>query len=359
MKPTANAYAAAGVNIAHAENLLDEMKPALKAATRPEAVGSIGGFGGMFDISQFSEKYVHPVLVSSTDSVGTKVKVATLARDFRQIGADIVNHCCNDIAVCGAEPLFFLDYYATGELEAINYKTVLLGLAKACQAAGVALVGGETAELPGVYAENEFDLVGTIVGVVDKAKILTGAQVRPGDKLIGLASSGLHTNGFSLARKVFFGDLNLHPGDLLPGSTQTVAEGLLPAHVNYTAALRAMREELNPCPDASLREGNSLFDAAHITGGGFPGTVPRALPAACGARIQTSSWDRPAVFDALATRGGIAFDELYRVFNMGIGLVLVVAPEGAERAILLADAYGHRAWSIGEVTAEPGVVLDP
>jgi len=357
MKTTASAYQAAGVDIALAENLLDDIKPALKAATRLEALGSIGGFGGFFDIAALSERFAHPVLVSSTDSVGTKVKVATLAGDYRFLGADIVNHCCNDIAVCGAEPLYFLDYYATGKLDGPSYKTLLLGLAQACQATNVALVGGETAELPGVYADGEFDLVGTIVGVVDKARILTGAAVQPGDTLIGLASSGLHTNGFSLARKILFGQLNLQPSDRLPGEDITVAEGLLPAHRNYAGFLQTALKALNLTPDASQREGNQLFAAAHITGGGFQGNVPRVLPERCGARIQTTAWDSLPIFRTLAQHGDVDFAELYHVFNMGVGLVMAVAPDATDAVLKIAAESGHAAWAIGEVTATPEIEL--
>ena len=247
------AYAEAGVDINLAENLLDEVKPALKMASRPESLGSIGGFGGFFDISRL--RMHHPVLVSSTDSVGTKVSAARIANNYRHLGADIVNHCANDIAVCGAEPLYFLDYYATGSLGR-NYVVLMKGLAHACENAGIALLGGETAELPGVYQEGECDLVGTIVGVVEKAHILTGAAIRPGDALLGLASSGLHTNGFSLARHEFFKERGLGPDDPLPGFRQKIGNALLKPHLNYSRFLRKALPRFNTASRASARRGN-------------------------------------------------------------------------------------------------------
>ncbi|MFW6353630.1 MAG: phosphoribosylformylglycinamidine cyclo-ligase [Verrucomicrobiota bacterium] len=350
------AYAQAGVDIALADRLLAKVKPALKAASRPESLGAIGGFGGLFDISALAKRFAHPVLVSSTDSVGTKVKVASLAKEYRHLGADIVNHCANDVAVCGAEPLYFLDYYATSKLEEKAYVDLLKGLATACQAGHIALVGGETAELPGVYAENEFDLVGTIVGVVDKAKLLTGEPVRPGDVLIGLQSSGLHTNGFSLARKIFFERLGLAPDAPLPGGRGTVAKALLQPHVNYAPFLGAALGELNRAKNASQRRQNALFAAAHITGGGFPGNLSRVLHDGVDAVVQTGAWRPLPVFRALREHGGVPFEELYEVFNMGVGLVLVVAPEAVEATLTLAAQHGHKAWTIGELIPGSGQV---
>lgn len=356
MKKTRKAYAAAGVDIALADRLLAKVKPELKKAARPESLGAIGGFGGLFDISRIKAK--HPVLVSSTDSVGTKVKVATMTGDYRWLGADIVNHCCNDIAVCGAEPLFFLDYYATSALEERAYVSLLRGLARACRAANVALVGGETAELPGVYAGGEFDLVGTIVGVVDKSGILTGEAVRPGDAIIGLASSGLHTNGHSLARRVFFEKLGLAAGDALPGvkSRQNVGGALLKPHVNYAPFLIRAQAELNAGRRAAWRRGNRLYAAAHITGGGLTGNLPRVLPAHCDADIDATSWKRPPVFASLAEVGGVSFEELHAVFNMGVGMITVVDSNAVDAALTLAEATGHKAWRIGTITKGSGRV---
>jgi phosphoribosylformylglycinamidine cyclo-ligase len=348
MSPSSKAYARAGVDIALAEHLLDQVKPDLKKARRPESLGAIGGFGGLFDISRL--RVPQPVLVSSTDSVGTKVTVARLADDYRYLGADIVNHCANDIAVCGAEPLFFLDYYAAGKLGPA-YVTVLRGLAKACRAGNIALVGGETAEMPGVYAEGECDLVGTMVGVVARPKILTGAAIRPGDLLVGLGSSGLHTNGYSLARRIFFGELGLDPADPLPGGGRlSVGAALLRPHINYAPLLLAAQRALNRAARASSRRGNLLYAAAHITGGGFCGNVPRILPDNCRAVIDTRTWTPPPVFRAIAATGKVAFDELYEVFNMGIGMVLVVHVDGLDTLLDLARAHRHPAHIIGRIT---------
>jgi phosphoribosylformylglycinamidine cyclo-ligase len=338
------AYAQAGVDIALAERLLDEVKPVLKSARRPESLGAIGGFGGLFDISRL--KLPHPVLVSSTDSVGTKVTVARLAGDFRTLGADIVNHCANDVAVCGAEPLFFLDYYATTRLNE-HYVPLLTGLARACKAGNIALVGGETAELPGVYADGECDLVGTIVGAVSKPKIITGQAIRPGDVLVGLASSGLHTNGFSLARKVLFGDMGLSVTDPLPGARTSVGRALLQPHVNYAPFIQRALKRFNRGPHACKRQDNALFGMVHITGGGFSGNIPRVLPARCRAMIDTRTWRPLPVFRAIVSGGNIAFDEQYEVFNMGIGMVLIVAPASTPAILKLAEQSGHRAFVIG------------
>jgi len=341
------AYAKAGVDIALADKLLDQVKPLLKKATRPESLGSIGGFGGFFDISK--TKCKHPILVSSTDSVGTKVTAARLAGNFRNLGADIVNHCANDIAVCGAEPLYFLDYYATGSLNK-DYVTLLRGLAKACSAGNIALVGGETAELPGVYSEGECDLVGTIVGVVDKPKILTGKAVRPGDVLIGLASSGLHTNGFSLARKILFTELKLQAGDPLPGFKAKVGNTLLQPHTNYSAFLLDALKKFNKGERAAMRKGNNVFGAAHITGGGFTGNVPRILPDNCSAIIDTSAWKPLPIFQVLTSGNHVTFEESYEVFNMGIGMVLIASREKVPQMLKLASQHKHKATVIGEVT---------
>lgn len=347
------AYAEAGVDIDLAENLLDQAKPYLKKAVRKESLGNIGGFGGFFDISKITLD--HPILVSSTDSVGTKVSVAKMAGDFRTLGADIVNHCCNDVAVCGAEPLYFLDYYATTRLNE-HYVPLLKGLAKACVDGNVALVGGETAELPGVYTEGECDLVGTIVGAVDKKRILTGDAVRKGDVVIGLQSSGLHTNGFSLARKIFFKDLGLTVDDKLPGANIKLGTALLKPHVNYSPFLVKALKQFNKGAQFKSRKDNQIFGAAHITGGGFTGNIPRVLPDNCDVVINTQAWKPLPVFRAMAETGSVSFDELYEVFNMGIGMVIVVAEESAENISQLAAKFGHKAYRIGEVVKGAGEV---
>ena len=339
------AYAQAGVDIALAERSLEKVKPMLREATRPEVLGGIGGFGGLFDISRTRLK--QPVLVSSTDGVGTKLKVAHMSGLHEGVGTDIVNHCLNDIAVCGAEPLYFLDYYGTGKLDPKIYATVLGSIAKACKEANCALIGGETAEMPGLYSGSEFDLVGTIVGVVDRRKILTGGGVRPGDQLIGLASSGLHTNGFSLARKILFDNLGHKPGDKLPGTRTTVAKALLAPHTNYSNVLLGALKKFNKGADYSKRAGNGVLAAAHITGGGFTGNIPRILPDNVDAVVDTTAWELPPLFRYLADKGGVSFEELYEVFNMGVGMVLVVAPEVAEKILIHINAQGVAAWNIG------------
>lgn len=348
---SAQAYAQAGVDIALADRLLAQVKPALKAATRPESLGSIGGFGGFFDLTKLIKRFVNPVLVSSTDSVGTKVKAASAAGIYRYLGADIVNHCANDVAVCGAEPLYFLDYYATGKLEENSYVAILKSLAKACVDGNIALVGGETAELPGVYVENEFDLVGSVVGMVDRERILTGYGMRRGDVILGLRSSGLHTNGFSLARKILFEQMGLAPSDLLPGHKVSVGKALLQPHVNYAPFLLAAQRSYNLAKSGSQRKGNQLFAAAHLTGGGFTGNIPRVLPDNLDAVIKTRAWKPLPVFQVLAQNGGVAFEELYEVFNMGIGMALVVAPEAAATITALAADFGHKATVIGHLEA--------
>jgi len=344
-------YAAAGVDIAHADRLLARVKPDLKKAVRPESLGSIGGFGGFFDISGLKQK--HPVLVSSTDSVGTKVTAARLAGNYRNLGADIVNHCANDIAVCGAEPLYFLDYYATGKLND-HYVDLMRSLAKACVAGNIALVGGETAELPGVYQSGECDLVGTIVGVVDKPKILTGEAIRPGDVIIGLPSSGLHTNGFSLARKVLFETLGLSAGDTLPGGRGKVGNLLLKPHLNYAPFLLEAYAKFNQGRRFSQRKENALYGVAHLTGGGFKGNIPRVLPEKVEARIETGAWRTPSLFQTIVDAGKVEFAEAYEVFNMGIGMALIVDPSAAGSLLTLAKKHGHRAREIGAIANREG-----
>lgn len=347
------AYAQAGVDIALADKLLDQVKPHLKKASRPESLGSIGGFGGFFDISKVKAK--HPILVSSTDSVGTKVTAAKVTGIYKNLGADIVNHCANDIAVCGAEPLYFMDYYATGGLNK-NYVTLMKSLAKACVDGNIALVGGETAELPGVYTEGECDLVGSIAGVVDKANILTGQAIKPGDVLVGLQSSGLHTNGFSLARKILFNDLKLKGDDLLPGFKQKTGNALMQAHVNYSGLILESLKKLNKGKRAAQRKDNRVFGFAHITGGGFTGNIPRILPEKCNAIVDTSAWKPLPIFQTITGDGRVDFDEAYEVFNMGIGLVAVMSADAVDPFLKLAKKHKHKASVIGDVVKGSGVV---
>lgn len=350
------AYTEAGVDIAKAERLLREAKADLRSAVRPEMLGKIGGFGGLFDIS--SVACAHPVLCASTDGVGTKVKLAAEARRFKGIGHDIVNHCCNDIAVVGAEPLFFLDYYGTGHLDEIGYAAVLKSLANACREAGVALLGGETAEMPGVYGDGDFDLVGTIVGVVDRDKILSGDAIRAGDKVIGIASSGLHTNGYTLARRIAFEKAGLALGESFRPGSPAIEAAMLEPHVNYARLIRSLTRSFNAGSSFSGRAGNTLFGAAHITGGGFNGNIPRILPDNVSATVDCSSWQVPDLFAFLVDAGGLDFDEAYEVFNMGIGLVLIVDPNNADAILKAIHGQGFSATLIGEtVVGEQTITL--
>ncbi len=345
------AYAQAGVDIDLATNLLDEMKPVLKTASRPEVVGGIGGFGGLFDLGMIAGSG-QGILASSTDSVGTKVKVAVMADRHEGLGHDIVNHCCNDVAVTGARPIFFLDYYAADKLEAKAYKEILTGLSNACRAANVALIGGETAELPGVYAKGHYDLVGTIVGLAKREQMLSGETIEAGDVVIGIGSSGLHTNGYSLARKVIFEKLGLGVNDCLPGYDITVADALLAPHMNYAGLIADISAKYNEAGNVlSVREGNAFFGAAHITGGGLTGNIPRILPKNVDVEIDTGSWEPLPVFKVLAANSGADFEEIYEVWNMGCGMVFVVSADKADAIMADIQAAGFKAWVAGRAVA--------
>ena len=343
------AYAQAGVDIDLADSLLDEMKPVLKTASRPEVLGGIGGFGGLFDLSKIKNSG-NGILVSSTDSCGTKVKVAVMADRHEGLGHDIVNHCCNDVAVTGAKPIFFLDYYASDKLQPKPYKEILKGLADACRTANVALIGGETAELPSVYNKNHYDLVGAIVGLVMPEDIITGEMIQPGDVAIGIGSSGLHTNGYSLARKVIFEKMGLGVFDNLPGYKDViVADALLAPHTNYAALIHHIAGKFNLTKNASkTREGNSFFSAAHITGSGLCGNIPRVIPENIDIEIDTHSWEPLPIFKVLAENSGASFDENYEVWNMGIGMTFFVAPDKADAIQKEIIAQGFKAWRIGK-----------
>ncbi|MBJ7258953.1 MAG: phosphoribosylformylglycinamidine cyclo-ligase [Chthoniobacterales bacterium] len=333
MKRKSSAYARAGVDIGFG-NILKERLPALVRSTHgPRVLGGIGAFGGLFRAAFPGIK--DPVLVASMDGVGTKLNIAVLAGRHGTVGGDLVNHCVNDIAVMGARPLFFLDYLGAGKLDPAVFTAVVAGLARACRRAGCALLGGETAQMPGLYRGKDYDLVGCIVGVVDRAQILDGSRVRAGDKLVALPSNGLHTNGYTLARRVLLGKMKLGVTDLLPGSRRTVAGELLRVHRNYEPALRSLPPRV-------------LHAAAHITGGGLPDNLPRALPRGCRAVIERRALRVPPVFRLIAEKGRISQDEMFRVFNMGVGLVLIVS---AENAAAVVRKTGGRV--IGEVVKGP------
>lgn len=333
-KPTASAYAQAGVNLDASDETLAQMKDAVTATYTPQVLAGLGAFGGLFDAAWLKE-IAHPVLVASADGVGTKTKVAAALDDYRTIGEDLVNHCVNDILVQGAKPLFFLDYVASARLEPKVTATLVSSVARGCQKHGIPLLGGETAEMPGVYQEREFDLVGTLVGVVDKAELVTGERVQAGDVILGLPSGGLQTNGFSLARHVLE---NHYPARLTSG--QTVGDALLAPHKSFFAAAK-------PLLEAHLVRG-----MAHITGGGIPSNLPRILPEGLGALVSPT-WAVPEIFEQIATLGNVSEDEMYHVFNMGVGFLFIVAPEDAD----LARAFCPELFMVGEIIHGSGVQI--
>jgi len=347
------AYAAAGVDIDLGNRVKAGLPQLLAATHRREVLGKVGGFGGLFALDV--KRYRQPVLVSSVDGVGTKLKLAFALDRHDTIGQDLVNHCVNDIAVLGAEPLFFLDYLGTGKLEPHVFTEIIKGFAQACAENGCALIGGETAQMPGFYQPGEYDVSGTIVGVVEKSRMLNGQKsVRRGDAVIGLASSGLHTNGYSLARKVFFERMKLKPTSRVAELGGTIGEALLKVHVSYGPLVQALVKKWNPTRPGAGKPQN-LRALAHITGGGFVDNLPRVLPKTCDVLIRKGAWDMPPVFQLLAANGGIADEELYQVFNMGIGMVAIVAPETLDAVLAFSQAHGHRAWLIGEVVRGTGV----
>jgi phosphoribosylformylglycinamidine cyclo-ligase len=325
---TKKAYARAGVDVDLGNKLKRGIQSLVRQTHGPQVLGKIGGFGGLFHAS-FS-RMREPVLVASVDGVGTKLKIAFAMNKHVTVGVDLVNHCINDIAVLGARPLFFLDYIGCGTLEAGVFQQLLRGLSRACRDAGCALLGGETAQMPGMYRKGEYDLAGCIVGVVDRAKIIDGKKIKPGDVVLGLPSNGLHTNGYSLARKILFEQMRLKPSSLLPGSTTTVGDELLRVHKNYQPLLIKVR-------------GGMLKGLAHITGGGLVDNLPRILPSNCDAVIETKSWRVPSIFQILQKNGGVEAEEMYQVFNMGVGMVAIVAERNAQAAasILKAKRIGR------------------
>lgn len=351
-----SAYARAGVDIELGNRLKAGLPQWLDRARRSEVLGKVGGFGGLFALPL--RRYRKPVLVSSIDGVGTKLKVAFAMDRHDTVGQDLVNHCVNDIAVLGAEPLFFLDYIGTGRLEPRVFEALLAGLATACAANRCALIGGETAQMPGFYAPGEYDLCGAIVGVVEKHAILDGRKtVRTGDVVVGIASSGLHTNGYSLARRVLFEQLKLTPQTHLPELGTTVGEELLKVHLSYGPLIQKLLRRFpgSPLPARGRRPAPGPVHAlAHITGGGFVDNIPRVLPPRCDVLIRKGTWEIPPVFRLLQERGRIPESEMYHVFNMGIGMVAIVEPDHADAILRFVRRQGHRAWLIGEVVRGHG-----
>ena len=340
-------YAAAGVDINRQDDALARIKPLVKATKTPGVRSDIGLFGGLF-AAQFPE--AKPVLVASMDGVGTKMKVARLAGKWDTVGADLVNHCINDILVQGARPLFFLDYIAAQRLEPEVIEQIVKGMADACREAGCALIGGELAEMPGVYAEGEVDVAGTIVGMVDEDDLLPRLDaMAEGDVLVGLRSSGLHTNGYSLARKVCFDVCGLKVDDPFPGADstkcgQTVGEALLAVHRSYLS-------QLMPLVNA-----HRVVAMAHITGGGLTDNLPRVLPKTLDAEIDTASWQVPAIFQFLIEKSQMPVDDARRSFNLGVGMVLVVKPSEVDGVLADLKAAGEAAWVVGRMVAGEGKV---
>ncbi len=328
-------YRQSGVDIESGDAAVERIKKIARATFTPGVLSEIGAFGGMFRFP--SGKFADPILISSADGVGTKLKLAFMSGVHDTVGADLVNHCVNDILVHGAEPLFFLDYLATGRLDPDVAASIVGGMGRACRENGCALIGGETAEMPGFYRDGEYDLAGFIVGVVDKARLIDGTTIAIGDRLIGLPSTGLHTNGYSLARHIVFETLGLTAGSIIPELGDTVAKVLLRTHRSYLAAIRP------------LVAGGLIKGMAHITGGGIPGNLSRILPANTDARVDRSAWTVPPLFRFLQKAGDVPEGEMYRAFNMGIGMILAVTSADADSVLSTLKGAGEDATLIGEI----------
>lgn len=345
------AYAAAGVDIDLGNRVKATLPQLLASTHRREVLGKVGGFGGLFALD--SKKYREPVLVGSVDGVGTKLKIAFMMDKHDTIGADLVNHCVNDIAVLGAEPLFFLDYLGTGKLEPHVFTDIIKGFARACAENHCALIGGETAQMPGFYQAGEYDVSGTIVGVVEKSRMLDGQKnVKRGDVVIGIESNGLHTNGYSLARKIFFEKLKLKPASRVPGLKGTIGCELLKEHISYGPLVQKLLAKFNGASLPARARPVKAF--AHITGGGFVDNIPRVLPKDLDVVIHKGTWDMVPIFRMIAEKGGVPEEELYQVFNMGVGMVAIVAADRAEAALKFVGAQKFNAWLIGEVVKGRG-----
>lgn len=339
-------YKEAGVDIDLAQNLLSNMKKKIASTRRPEMLAPIGGFGGLFEIDL--KKYKHPIMVSSVDGVGTKLMIAMMMNDFTTVGHDIVNHCINDIAVQGAEPLYFMDYIGIGKLKSPLYENVLTGIADACKAANCALLGGETAEMPGMYGD-DFDLVGSITGIVEKNQLITGEKIKPGSVAIGMASNGLHTNGYSLARHILFGKCNYNVNTEFKELGSTIGEALLKPHTCYWSAIdKALNEKQIP-----------IEGIAHITGGGLYDNVPRILPDNVNVIFDKKALPIPPIFTLINESGNIGEGEAYRAFNMGVGMVWFVAPEYASKAVDICNDCGFNSAIMGKViSGDKSVIIE-
>lgn len=336
-------YRDAGVNIDAQDEALSRVRRIVRSTYNANVLSDIGSFGGLFRGS--FPGIERPILVSSTDGVGTKLRVAQAMKVHDTVGYDLVCHCVNDILVQGARPLFFLDYFATGKLDPNVMTDVVGGMARACQENGAALIGGETAEMPGFYGDNDYDIAGFVVGVVDERHLLDGSKVREGDLLIGLPAAGLHTNGYSLARKVFFDQLGHDPQTILPEIGGKIGEILLAPHLSYQKPLLPLIEK------------ELIHALAHITGGGLTDNVPRVLPSGLDARIKAGSWDVLPVFRYLYQQGRIEMAEMFRVFNMGIGMVVIVAPADVEAVAAHFSRVQQRYYFIGNIVKGSGAVV--
>ncbi len=332
-------YKDSGVDIDRANRAKAAIAKRVRSTWGPEVLSKAGAFGGLFAVP---ESYREPVLVSSMDGVGTKLVVAVMAGRYDTVGQDLVNHCVNDILVQGATPLFFLDYVASGRVDPNLTRDVIEGLSTACAENGCALIGGETAEMPGIYDDGDFDLAGCIVGVVEKSDIIDGSAIVPGDCVFGLPSNGLHTNGYSLVRKVFFEELHLGIDDEVDELHSTVGDELLRIHRSYVKPVMALK--------SSVR----IKGLAHVTGGGIVENLPRVLPKGCGARIRKGSWPVPPIFSFIQARGGVDEAEMYRVFNMGLGMLVVVGAEDRDKMRIDTKGTLH---AVGQIVAGDGRVV--
>ncbi|MEF3302463.1 phosphoribosylformylglycinamidine cyclo-ligase [Paenibacillus sp. GYB003] len=336
------AYKQAGVDIAAGNEAVVRMKKHVQKTFRPEVLTELGGFGALFGLNK--DKYEEPVLVSGTDGVGTKLKIAFAMDKHDTIGIDAVAMCVNDVVVQGAEPLFFLDYLACDKVVPEKIEAIVKGIADGCLQAGCSLIGGETAEMPGMYGEGEYDIAGFTVGIVDKKKIIDGSGIAPGDAVIGLASSGVHSNGFSLVRKLLLQDKGYSLHDDIPQLGGKLGDVLLAPTKIYVKPILALLDQVN------------IKGMAHITGGGFLENIPRVLPQGANVRIEYGSWPIPPIFRLLQEAGSVSNNDMFRTFNMGIGMVLIVPAEQAELAIRLAEANGEKAYRLGTVTEGEQVV---
>ncbi len=335
--PTSISYRDAGVDIDAGNAMVERIKPIVKETFRPGVVTGLGGFGALFELPL--DRYKQPILVSGTDGVGTKLKLALELKRHDTIGIDLVAMCVNDIIVTGAEPLFFLDYYATGKLDVDVAVDVVRGIAKGCELSGAALTGGETAEMPGMYSADDYDLAGFCVGVVEKSRIIEASRVQPGDVLIGLASSGPHSNGYSLIRKV----LEVAKADLTqPFAGATLGDALLAPTRIYVKPLLELHDKID------------IHALAHITGGGLPENLPRVLPDGVKAVIDANSWERPEIFKWLQQNGNIAESEMLRTFNCGVGMVLCVSEQDADLAMETLSNAGEQVWRLGRIESSSG-----